>query len=303
MIGNDIAHQRIEMYFIRPFGLVHGVDGVLLLAPHSSVRVTEEKMIGFLSGNIGDKAKTFCKDDLVNSLETASIDPVKGINFLQQTGILEIISEKEADNSPFDKCLIISDKAVISKTLESSLLYDGVNNIASYHPDHIPADAYKSGTLVVLILENYLSQTVRDLYASCSSLANVGFIQSYYFRHEFKIDGLFIPSIGSPCHFCHIERWHSRERRSFGSNKNSWHQVVELLNKYGKSIPPSIPLTDCDRYFAAQVLRRRIQQLVGVPVNRAHLDNFISSVSVDLIKCNVASEPVPHWHSCDCLKG
>jgi McbB family protein len=94
MIGNDIAHQRIEMYFIRPFGLVHGVDGVLLLAPHSSVRVTEEKMIGFLSGNIGDKAKTFCKDDLVNSLETASIDPA--VAGAECNTVIELKSEHHA---------------------------------------------------------------------------------------------------------------------------------------------------------------------------------------------------------------
>ncbi|KUG43841.1 MULTISPECIES: McbB family protein [Pseudomonas syringae group] len=291
------------MYFIRPFGLTGGVGGTLLLAPHASVRVIEEKMIRFLTVLAGDKAQYFKKCELNASLRAAEIEPEKGVKFLQHTGILESASAHEEENRPFSTCALISDLGAATAALQSSLIADGVNISTLCTPDSIPNEAFQDRTLIVVALENYSSQVIRDIYDSCSNLNNIGFIQAYYFRHEFKIDGLFMPSIGSPCHFCHFERWRSRERRSFGNNKSSWHQVVELLSNHEKTIPPSIPLTDCDRHFSAQILRRRVQQLVGIPINRVHLDSFISAISADVIRCNVSSEPIPHWHSCSCTKG
>lgn len=290
------------MYFIRPFGLTDGVDGTLLIAPHTSIRVTDKNMIRFLTELTGDRAQYFQKEEFSAALRTGDIDQEKGVKFLQQTGILEIASEHTNENTPFSQCVLISDLSSIS-TFESSLRADGVNLVTSCTPNNIPPDALKDSSLFIIFLENYSSPIIRDLYNKCSTLKNIGFIQAYYFCHNFKIDGLFMPSIGSPCHFCHVDRWRSREQRSFGNNKNSWHQVIELLSSYEKAIPPSIPITDCDRMFSAQVLRRRIQQLVGIPINRVHLDNFISAISTDLINCNVSSEPIAHWHSCSCMKG
>lgn len=291
------------MYFIKPFGLIDGVDGTLLLAPHASVRVQDEKMVRFLTELDGNRAQYFQQSDLNLAFHSVEIEPEKGVNFLRQTGILESVSEHENKYTPFSACVLISDQDSTTSALESSLLADGVKISISCRPDSIPPEAFKDGVLFVVFLENYSPQIIRSLYNYCAVLNDIGFIQAYYFRHEFKIDGLFIPSIGSPCHFCHFERWRSREQRSFGNNKRSWNQVIELLSKQEKAIPPSIPITDCDRQYSTQILRRRIQQLVGIPINRVHLDSFISAISSDLIRCNVTSEPIPHWYSCSCMKG
>ncbi len=287
------------MYFIKPFGLTAGVSGTLLIAPHLSIRIKDQNMASFLFGLDGKFVQRFEEGELVEALCLADIEPQKGINFLQQTGILENV--KEDKYRPFSKCVLISDQAAMNSTLIKSLESDGVEVVASCLPEILPPRALQNDTLFIILLEKYSPKYIRDLYRSCEKLSNVGFIQAYYFRSEFKIDGLYIPSLGSPCHFCHFDRWKHREHRSFGSNKNSWYQVVDLLTKHDKYIPPSIQLTDSDRYFSVHLLRRRIQQLAGVPVDRIHLDSFISSISADLISCNVISEPVPHWHSCNCI--
>lgn len=291
------------MYSIKPFGLINGVDGTLLLAPLASVRVLDEKMTRFLTELDGNYAKYFQQSELDLAFDSVEIDPDKGLKFLRQTGILESVSEHETNYAPFSDCVLISDQDTITSALKSALLFDGIKISISCRPDNIPPEAFKDGVLFVIFLENYSQNIIRKLYNNCVALNKIGFIQAYYFRHEFKIDGIYIPWIGSPCHFCHFERWRSREHHSFGNNKRSWSQVIDLLIKHEKAIPPSIPITDCDRHYAAHILRRRVQQIVGIPFSRIHQDSFITAISSDLISCNVTSEPVPHWYSCSCMKG
>ncbi|HBB0914078.1 TPA: McbB family protein, partial [Escherichia coli] len=118
---------------------------------------------------------------------------------------------------------------------------------------------------------------------------------------SFRIDGVYSPDLGTPCHFCHIERWLSREEKSFRRNEMSWANLLQLLKKYQMTLP-ALALGESERGFSYHLIKRRLQELTGTSLVKSHVDNFMSSVSADLITCILCKEPVIHWQACSCLE-
>lgn len=155
--------------------------------------------------------------------------------------------------------------------------------------------------LVWIHLETYSSAIIRAVYQSFLHVINVAFVQSYYQKEIFRIDGVYSPQLGTPCHFCYIERWLNREEKSFRRNEMSWANLLTLLQTCDLGLP-AIALSETERGFSLHLIKRRLQELAGNSLVKVHVDTLMSSVSTDLITCVLNREPVIHWHACDCTE-
>ncbi|EGO3302711.1 McbB family protein, partial [Salmonella enterica] len=156
-------------------------------------------------------------------------------------------------------------------------------------------------TLIWLHLEKYQPEIIKSVYTKFENNQGVAFIQSYYLKEAFRIDGVYSPVLGTPCHFCHIERWLNREEKSFRRNEMSWANLLQLLKKHQMSLP-ALALSETERGFSQHLIKRRLQELIGTSLVKSHVDTFMSSVSADLITCVLSKEPVIHWQACGCLE-
>ncbi|MGB8665716.1 MAG: McbB family protein, partial [Serratia inhibens] len=149
--------------------------------------------------------------------------------------------------------------------------------------------------------ENYQPEIIQAVYTKFEKKPGVAFIQSYYLKESFRIDGVYSPTLGTPCHFCHIDRWLNREEKSFRRNEMSWANLLQLLKKHQMSLP-ALALSESERGFSQHLIKRRLQELVGTSLVKSHVDTFMSSVSADLITCVLSKEPVIHWQACGCVE-
>lgn len=290
------------MYFIHQYSLIDNSRANLLITQNLTIKLNDESMVNFLKKQEGEKSQYCSEDQIGLKLEENNIPLEAGLDFLHSTGIIETVNKSKEENFPFGRVSLITDSDD-SKCLIDGMLNDGVNFYSSKSVSEYKSLDPGEQSLIVIYLENYSSSTIRKIYEKYSSIEDVSFIQAYYMRDEFKVDGFYSPSLGTPCHFCHIGRWRSREKRSFSMDRTSWSDVIDFLETQELSIPPSIPLQSTDKYFSLHILRRKLQSLAGIPLARVHLDEFCSSVSASLTRCEISGEPLPHWNSCDCLTG
>lgn len=291
------------MYFIHQYALVNSSRANLLISQNSSINLSDESMIRFIRNlGGGKKAQYASEDQIYEKLKEYDIDPDAGLDFLHSAGIIESVNDSRDENFPFSSVSLITDSNDI-QFLVDGMLDDGINFTSKSKIHDYKNLKPVNNSLIVIYLEDYSSLSIRKIYNEFSKIEGVAFIQAYYMKNEFKVDGFYSPSLGTPCHYCHLGRWRSREKRSFSMDTTSWSDVMDFLESQDLSIPPSIPLQITDKYFSLHILRRKLQSLAGIPLTRVHLDEFCSSISANLIRCEINSEPLPHWHSCDCLTG
>lgn len=288
-------------YTLRRFSVVDSLQGTLLIAPRLHVRITDDLMCRVLESMASHNAGIVESREIIDVLADAGVNIEAGLSFLEKTGIIDLVDGETI--GPFERLILITDNLDILQPLQSSLTDDGAiaSAVISIEDDLSAVDA--ENTLVGIFLTRYHPSVIRSIYRQFSSSTGVGFLQAYFYRSEFRIDGLYMPREGSPCHFCHYGRLVNRDRYSFSKGKYSWQAVVDLLDTTKQPIPTSIPLSLTDLHYAMHIFRRRLTLIFGVSMTRVHLDTWFSANVADLITCRVHSEPIAHWHACDCIKG
>lgn len=283
------------MLNILPFEVITRNTKTLLITYISSVDIAHEGMKKILESlqTIRGTISESCLDEL---LDNEDIDKDKGKEFLVTTGVIN----KTKASALWEHSVIITDVPNLFVNAQDQWKTDGI--VVSHIMDvkHINVDLTES-TLIWLHLEEYQPEIIQAVYAKFANISGVAFIQSYYLKETFRIDGVYSPSLGTPCHFCHIERWLNREEKSFRRNEMSWANLLQLLKKNQMSLP-ALALSESERGFSQHLIKRRLQELIGTSLVKSHVDTFMSSVSADLITCVLSKEPVIHWQACSCLE-
>lgn len=291
------------MYFIHQFGFVNNSNANLLITRNTTINISNKDMVSVLNRlGGGEQAQCLSEEKLSYLLKINNISSSAGLDFLHDVGVIERVEDELENNFPFSSVCLITDISD-TKCLIDNMMNDGIDFKSSVTFENYDKIKPEDNSLVVVYSEKYCQSRIKKIYAKYAKVKGIAFIQAYYMREEFKIDGFYSPDLGTPCHFCHIGRWRSREKRSFSSDKTSWGDVIDFLEAKKINLPPSIHLQKTDRYFSFHILRRKLQSLAGIPLTRVHLDEFCNSVTASLVRCEVSSEPIPHWHSCDCLYG
>ncbi|MCF3402045.1 McbB family protein, partial [Escherichia coli] len=92
-----------------------------------------------------------------------------------------------------------------------------------------------------------------------------------------------------------------RQNKGVRRKEMSRGNLLQLLKKYRMPLP-ALALGESERGFSYHLIKRRLQELTGTSLVKSHVDNFMSSVSADLITCILCKEPVIHWQACSCLE-
>ncbi|EBP9213778.1 McbB family protein [Salmonella enterica] len=229
-------------------------------------------------------------------LEGEVIEKDKGKEFLVTTGVIN----KTKASALWENAVIISDVPQHFSYARDQWKSDGilVSHVIDVKNNNFDLS---DSTLIWLHLERYQPEIIKESYIKFENNPGVAFIQSYYLKEAFRIDGVYSPVLGTPCHFCHIERWLNREEKSFRRNEMSWANLLQFLKKYQMSLP-ALALGETERGFSQHLIKRRLQELIGTSLVKGHVDSFMSSISADLITCILSKEPVIHWQACGCLE-
>lgn len=283
------------MINILPFEIISRNTKTLLITYISSVDITHDGMKKVLE-SLQTLRGIISESNLDELLDSEVIDKEKGKEFLVTTGVIN----KMTASSLWDNSVIITDVPQHFSNAREQWLADGI--LVSHITDVKDTNFDLSdSTLIWLHLEKYQPEIIKSVYTKFENNQGVAFIQSYYLKEAFRIDGVYSPVLGTPCHFCHIERWLNREEKSFRRNEMSWANLLQLLKKHQMSLP-ALALSETERGFSQHLIKRRLQELIGTSLVKSHVDTFMSSVSADLITCVLSKEPVIHWQACGCLE-
>lgn len=283
------------MLNILPFEIISRNTKTLLITYISSVDISHEGMKKILE-SLHTQRGIIPESYLDELLDYESIDKDKGKEFLVTTGVIN----KTKASSLWEHSVIISDVPHLFRDVEDQWKADGI--LVSHVQDVRELDFnLPDSTLIWLHFEKYDPEIIKSVYTKFEKNNGVAFIQSYYLKESFRIDGVFSPVLGTPCHFCHIERWLNREEKSFRRNEMSWANLLKLMKKQKMSLP-ALALSESERGFSQHLIKRRLQELVGTSLVKSHVDTFMSSVSTDLITCVLSKEPVIHWQACGCVE-
>ncbi|EEB8601834.1 McbB family protein [Salmonella enterica] len=283
------------MINIMPFEIISRNTKTLLITYISSVYITHEGMKKVLE-NLQTRRGIISESFLDELLEGEVIDKDKGKEFLVTTGVIN----KTKASALWENAVIISDVPQHFSYARDQWKSDGilVSHVIDVKNNNFDLS---DSTLIWLHLERYQPEIIKEIYIKFENNPGVAFIQSYYLKEAFRIDGVYSPVLGTPCHFCHIERWLNREEKSFRRNEMSWANLLQFLKKYQMSLP-ALALGETERGFSQHLIKRRLQELIGTSLVKGHVDSFMSSISADLITCILSKEPVIHWQACGCLE-
>lgn len=285
------------MVTIMPFEIISRKEKSLLISYLSSVDLSHEGMIKaleVLKQSIGE----YGENELNTLLENNDIPIKSGKDFLISNGI--ITPSISTQKNIWETVAFFTDIEDDFNEAKLEWKMDGIEIFNVYNINDLPS-FLPENTLIWVHLETYLPRIIKKIYDEFDSINNVAFVQSYYQKELLRIDGVYSPKLGTPCHFCHMERWLKREEKSFGKNDTSWANLLLLLQEHDIGLP-AICLGTSDKGFSRHVIRRRLQELIGNPLVKLHVDTFMTSVSMDLLTCEMSREPVIHWHACDCVE-
>lgn len=283
------------MLNVLPFEIVSRKNKTLLITYLSSVDVAHEGMKKVLK-KLNENRGVISEPNLKEMLDSENIEVERGKEFLIATGVLN----QTKNSSLWENAVIVSDVPHLFKDITEQWKADGINIHAVIDVKQ-PEFEMPANTLIWIHFENYQPEIINFLYNKFEKGTGAGFIQSYYLKECFRIDGVYSPVLGTPCHFCHIERWLNREEKSFRRNEMSWANLLQILRNHQVALP-AVALSNSERGFSQHLIKRRLQELIGTPLVKSHVDTFMSSINTDLITCVINKEPVIHWQACGCVE-
>lgn len=283
------------MLNVLPFEIVSRNNKTLLITYLSSVDVAHEGMKRILE-KLNKKRGLISESSLEELLGIENIEDESGKDFLIATGVLN----QTKTSALWESAVIASDVPHLFSEVTEQWKADGIK-INAIIDIKRPEPELPDNTLIWMHFENYQPEIIDKLYKKYEKKTGAGFIQSYYMKECFRIDGVYSPTLGTPCHFCHIERWLNREEKSFRRNEMSWANLLQLLRNHQIALP-ALSLSISERGFSQHLIKRRLQELIGIPLVKSHVDTFMSSINTDLITCVMNKEPVIHWQACGCME-
>ncbi|EBB6210445.1 MULTISPECIES: McbB family protein [unclassified Salmonella] len=283
------------MINIMPFEIISRNDKTLLITYSSSVDIKHKGIMRILE-ILKCKRGVIEEKILSKLLKNEGVDKEKGEEFLFFTGVIS----KSKESPMWNNLIIISDVVSLFKQAPTQWKADGIN-IDSVRCTNDLNIVLRPSTLIWMHFEKYKPEIIRDVYHRFERVTGTAFIQSYYIKELFKIDSVYSPELGTPCHFCYIERWLNREEKSLKCNELSWANLLNFLKSNHIALP-ALAISDSERGFCLHLIKRRLQELIGISIVNNHADCFMSSVNTNMITCIQNREPVIHWQACDCVE-
>jgi McbB family protein len=237
--------------------------------------------------------------ELIRICEQLDLPSESAINYLAtNSGIIRDISRISGAQKQVDNVRLFSDIPDLEPLVTEAASKEGVLKI-SVEPLHQAGKEPVDNTLVCLLMAAYSPRPIEAAYNAYLSTAGVQYLTGYFAGSKLLIDGLYDRENGTPCHFCHMERWINLDNTSLRA-QSSWVSLMAgFAERDGQGIPLT-PIARLDVLFATHIFIRQLLYFAGYPEYSRHLDRVYSMTVVDPINCTTTSEVVSHWPNCKC---
>jgi McbB family protein len=280
------------MYFFRNFRMFILENTAICYSNGGAFQINEQTLSHILQKIEKSEQRTFSIEDLEKFLNEFSISLERFVKFATDEVKILIISKS---NQGFDTIRIFSDSTE-SEYLQSELSKNGNRKVVLNNDKSISNEF----PLIVVYQVNYDPDLIRSVYEKYKQ-NNSGFITSYVLLDRFIIDGIFIPSVGSPCHFCGIESWENIAIQRSNSPKASWLSFLQHSKKY-KHIYPSKKLTKLEEFNCLYHLRNKVLSYCGIENYGNGVQEVFLTNEIHITTGRVETDIIPHGMDCDCLK-
>jgi McbB family protein len=159
-----------------------------------------------------------------------------------------------------------------------------------------------SAPLVVSFADAYTPRRVKELYELFRTIDGASFLTSYVIHRSFVIDGLFVPSKGTPCHFCFFSHWKSLEKARKGIHETSWYNYFQYVAQQHEEIPLSLPIERSDIGVLVSMIKKKLRWLITGEVFSTPFDPR-AFTRYNLDDASVDADVIPHWPGCGCIAG
>ena len=147
--------------------------------------------------------------------------------------------------------------------------------------------------LLIHFSDFFLPDKIKFLYANFKDI-------SYVLHRSLVIDGIFIPSKGSPCHFCFFHRWLSLEKSVKNISETSWYNYYQYVSNESKSLPLSLPIERSDIALLVSMIKKKIRWLITGEILPMPFDPRVFT-RYNLDNGTIDADLIPHCSRCGCL--
>lgn len=252
-------------FLVLPFKLVEPESGIKILIsqrghtrlPTSDSTLAIEKINKLGWGAVIDSA--FLKD------ASAIIERCDETSFSKTLQEFAILREVEDDFFRFASIRLIHDRSVRLDHLPSDLAYlTGIPCSAS-----LEAEGLKNNELVVLYTPSHDASLILRTQRAVEKLHNSPLLVCYLNHRTLILDGLYIPSANTPCHFCQLNAMRGISHM-MSSQPNSWTKVVSEIAEKSPLVGLQYEIIESDHSFCSAIIRNRVRELVGPNVEPIH---------------------------------
>lgn len=222
------------------------------------------------------------RDDAYRSLEAA-------LGLKKQEGKLFFDGIIVAHDWEDDKLL----QALISSELSES-------TITCLIPELSEATKNASKKIIAIIYKNYDYNNLKKTYFELAiGSPDSMIIVCYSAGDNYIIGQPYFPRIGSPCHFCSIDKLINHE--TYKTSKNTWSSLLNFCRN--KFIPtPSAQPTLYQKTLIIGAIIEKIKLMNSVNGINRYQDNILQETNLSLRSGYASDFTVAHWCMCDCLR-
>jgi McbB family protein len=279
---------------INNYNILNFENQDILISERGVARINSPSLLKVIT-KLKDKP-TITENELYKLFHEHHLD--KGDAYLSLKTLLGLEIEKE--NTYFKKTFVIHNW---ENHEELKLL------INSELPEAIVAHQTSESTLnlelnaknfFVLLCKNYDYEKIKTHYFKLSKNHPESAISvAYAAGDHFIISQPYLPNIGSPCHFCTIDRL--IENESFHPSSNTWSRLLNFCRSK-KTFTPAPRLSLYQKSIIIGALIQKIKLMTGKDDIYRYQDNILQETSISLNNGKIEESCTAHWCMCDCLR-
>lgn len=289
-------------YLVRSFEKVSpNPGGMIVFSPQGSYSVTSPAMQAVVVDLSERRGDVLSGEDVLMLLQREHIDTNAGITFLSNE--LGLLSPAPPANEVATNVLVLTDLPLVGDMLVEALALPNLCDVSWRPVDGESNEDVPNPDSVVLLIGDYRPATIRKVYRTFGSHPNVTIVTSYLYRHIFAIDGVYIPTRGLPCHFCHRHRFETLENNRGDAPQSSWLAMKKFLEDDGVVVPSVLALNRAVQGMMAMHLKHEVEAIVGIEPSGVVADRLGTTLRIDLRTGERVRDKVFHWEACECLKG
>ncbi|EJM12780.1 hypothetical protein PMI22_05226 [Pseudomonas sp. GM21] len=266
----------------------------ILISEKGVARVNSPTLLKVIA-KLKDK-KTITEDELYKLFHEHNLD--KGDAYLSLKTLLGLDAEKEP--AYFKKTFVIHDwenhdelKLLISSELPEAVVVSQISE------SNLNLEL-NAKNFFLLLCKDYDYKKIKEHYFKLSTDHPESAISvAYTAGNHFIISQPYLPKIGSPCHFCTIDRL--IENETYHPSSNSWSRLLDFCRSK-KTFTPAPPLSMYQKALVVGALIQKIKLITGKSNTYRYQDNILQETTLSLNNGKIEECCTAHWCMCDCLR-